>query len=717
MLRNFKMSMKIIIMLVLPIAGMLYFSMTSTIGLVNTVNRSRMTQQLIRLSLGAGNLVHELQKERGMSAGFIGSRGANYAADLPGQREATGARLSEFRDLARAINGSGDSVRQAVLAADRALGNLAATRDRINALELKGSESFAYYTATIDTLLSVASKGYLSGSIASLVAEGSTIDTFLRYKEMTGQERATVNEALTSGHFTDETYRRFIGLMAAQDAYMALFSTAGQADLVAWASQHLQTPAAATVNDYRASILATSNGTAFSVVPGDWFVAITQKIDGMKEVEDYLAGHLSASVSAVAAQASASLTVNLIVVLAMIGLAAFLVATMYRAIAKPLHLVLKALVNIASGEGDLTQRLPVHSTDEIGQLAGLFNQTMEKIGSMVNAIGATTESLRINGDTLSSEMGETASALNEIHANIDGMKLKTINQAASVTETQATIDEIVKNIQRLNTLIEQQSGSVGQSSSAIEEMVANIRSVTETLARNAASVDELAASSERGTTSMDEVAALVATISRESEGLLEASTIIQGIANQTNLLAMNAAIEAAHAGEFGKGFAVVSDEIRKLSEDSAEQAKMISTVMNNLKGLIDQGSIASQVAQDQFQAVFKLSQMVKNQESMIKNAMDEQSIGGSQVLESIQNISDITAQVKDGSAEMLQGSSQIRTEMGNLAEVTDDMRSSMNEMAIGTDLINTAANHINDLSTHNRDQILVLHTEVDRFTV
>ncbi|HUW70308.1 MAG TPA: methyl-accepting chemotaxis protein [bacterium] len=711
------MSTKIVVMLVLPVAGMLFFSASSTIALVETVNKSRTTQRLILLSRTAGNLAHELQKERGFSAGFIGSRGANYITDLPRQRQDTDARLSEFGAMTGTITGADGAVQQVITAAKTALGTLGTTRSRVSSLELKGSESFAFYTTTIDALLSVASKGYLSGSIASLVAEGSAIDTFLRYKETAGQERATVNEVLTSGHFADETYRRFIGLMATQDAYLALFSIYGQADLVAWAKQHLQNPAAAKVAEYRATILATGSDAAFPVVPNEWFTTITKKIDSMKEVEDYLAGHLSASVSAVAARAKTSLSIDLAVVLAMVALAGFLVAMMYRAFAKPLHLVLKALINIASGEGDLTQRLPVHSTDEIGQLAGLFNQTMEKIGEMVRAIGMTTEALRVNGQTLSSEMGETASALNEIHANIDGMQLKTINQSSSVTETQATIEEIVKNIERLNALIEEQSGSVGQSSSAIEEMVANIRSVTETLSRNASSVDELAFSSEKGTASMDEVATLVATIARESEGLIEASTIIQGIANQTNLLAMNAAIEAAHAGEFGKGFAVVSDEIRKLSEDSAEQAKMITTVMNNLKGLIDQGATASQVAQDQFQTVFKLSQMVKNQEATIKNAMDEQSIGGSQVLESIQNISDITAQVKDGSAEMLQGSSQIRTEMGNLAAITEDMRSSMQEMAIGTDLINTAANHINDLSTQNRDQILVLHTEVDRFTV
>jgi len=216
---------------------------------------------------------------------------------------------------------------------------------------------------------------------------------------------------------------------------------------------------------------------------------------------------------------------------------------------------------------------------------------------------------------------------------------------------------------------------------------------------------------------MDEVAALVSTIARESEGLIEASSVIQRIADQTNLLAMNAAIEAAHAGDFGKGFAVVADEIRKLAENAREQALTISNVLTSLKDLIDKGSHASGLSQSQFQAVYRLSQMVRSQEALIKGAMEEQSLGGAQILESIQKISEITVQVKNGSAQMLQGSAEIRGEMQRLSDVTDDMRSSMNEMALGTNQINSSANHISELGKENRDRIIALRGEVGRFTV
>jgi len=717
MLKNLKIKIKILLMITLPLAGLLYFSVINTVSLINTLDESRTTNRLVGLSLSAGSLIHELQKERGMSAGFIGSAGATYAVEILEQRALTDERLEAFKVQAAGLRARENNLIRSQELAEKTLSDLTAFRIRISALDAGASESFAFFTDTIAAFLAVSAKGYRNGTIAELVAEGATIESFLRYKEKAGQERATVNEVLTTGKFTPETYRRFIGIMAVQDTEFALFAGSAQSEPLEWVTVQLDTPAAAAVAQYRNRLLTTAEGEVFGIPPKEWFSTITAKIDSMKLAEDYLAEHLRTNVKKFADRAEANLFANLLILCLMAVMTAVLVTAMYMAISRPLRSAVLALENIASGEGDLTQRLSEQSKDEIGQLGHFFNQTIGKIGALVGSIRNTTVKLRQNGETLATQMDETASALNEIHANIDGMKQKTVNQSASVTETEATIAQIVQNITRLNGLIETQAGSVSQSSSAIEQMVANIRSVTETLARNAVSVDQLALSAEKGTTSMDEVASLISTIAHESDGLLEASTVIQAIANQTNLLAMNAAIEAAHAGDFGKGFAVVADEIRKLSEDAGEQARTISTVLNNLKELIDQGSIASVGAQDQFQTVFKLSQMVKNQEGMIKNAMDEQNIGGTQVLESIQQISEITGQVKEGSSEMLQGSTEIRTEMHRLAEVTDDMRSSMNEMALGTNQINTAANHINDLSKHNRDEIRVLLAEVEKFKV
>ena len=716
MFANLSIKMKIVSMLVLPIAGMLCFSLIDGRTQFKTLHEIKMAGALVDLSLRAGLLVHELQKERGMSAGFIGSKGSNFASELPRQRALSDGQLKAFHG-AKAPPSSGAALMGAMDSSGEALAGLQAVRERISALDISAALSFEYYSAAIESLLNLSSAGYTSGSIALLVADGLNLGDFLRYKEKAGQERATLNEVLSTGRFTEETYRRFIGIMAVQDADFALFSQGAHPDRLAWVRQRLATAAAATVDEYLAKVLATKPGESFGIAPKDWFAAMTGKIDSMKECEDYLASMILADARATEKSASRDLGIMLVVVSIMATLTAIFVTMMYLAIARPLNRLVLALGSIASGEGDLTQRLPAKSKDEIGRLASHFNLTMEKIGAMVRAIGDSTETLGLNGETLSSNMSETASALNEIHANIEGMRQKTIDQSASVTETQATIEEISRGIVKLDAHIEIQAQSVGQSSAAIEEMVASINSVTESLSRNALSVDDLSQSAEEGSASMDEVAALVSTIARESEGLIEASSVIQRIADQTNLLAMNAAIEAAHAGDFGKGFAVVADEIRKLAENAREQALTISNVLTSLKDLIDKGSHASGLSQSQFQAVYRLSQMVRSQEALIKGAMEEQSLGGAQILESIQKISEITVQVKNGSAQMLQGSAEIRGEMQRLSDVTDDMRSSMNEMALGTNQINSSANHISELGKENRDRIIALRGEVGRFTV
>ena len=384
---------------------------------------------------------------------------------------------------------------------------------------------------------------------------------------------------------------------------------------------------------------------------------------------------------------------------------------------KPLKRTADALKNIAQGEGDMTQRLEVNSGDEIGRISDFFNQTIKKIAAMLNNVKNETSALNIVGEDLSSNMAETSSAINQITANIAGIKNQTETQATGVTETHATVENIVGHIEKLNTLIENQSSSVIESSSAIEEMVANVKSVTGILQNNSVSVEELLKASEQGKDGINEVTDFIALISKESESLIEAGNIIQSIASQTNLLSMNAAIEAAHAGESGKGFSVVADEIRKLAETAGSQGKSITQVLNKLKGSIDQVFISTDRAQKQFESVFELTHIVKNQESVIKNAMDEQSEGGIQVLEAIREINEVTVQVKEGSVQMLNGSKEVLDEMKRLARVTQEITNSMNEMSIGTGEINIAVNQVNEISRKNRDSITSLMKEVSKFKI
>jgi methyl-accepting chemotaxis protein len=314
-------------------------------------------------------------------------------------------------------------------------------------------------------------------------------------------------------------------------------------------------------------------------------------------------------------------------------------------------------------------------------------------------------------------MSSTAAAVNEIAANIQSIKGRIINQSASVTETNATMEQITVNIDKLNGHVENQASSVARSSSAIEEMLANIQSVTQTLVKNADNAKELMEAAGVGRTGLSEVAEDIQEISRESEGLLEINSVMENIASQTNLLSMNAAIEAAHAGEAGKGFAVVAGEIRKLAENSRNQSNTISGVLKKIKGAIDKIIVSTDNVLKQFEAIESGIKTVADQEENILNAMEEQGEGSKQILEAISQLNGITQQVKGSSAEMLEGSKEVIRESKNLEHVTVEITGGMNEMSTGADQINDAVNQVNGLSGKNQENIDILMNEVSLFKV
>jgi methyl-accepting chemotaxis protein len=248
-------------------------------------------------------------------------------------------------------------------------------------------------------------------------------------------------------------------------------------------------------------------------------------------------------------------------------------------------------------------------------------------------------------------------------------------------------------------------------------MLVNIQSVTQTLVKNEENVTKLAQASEVGRNSLQEVSMDIQEIERESAGLLEINGVMENIASQTNLLSMNAAIEAAHAGEAGKGFAVVAEEIRKLAESSSEQSKTISEVLTKIKGSIDKITVSTHEAQLHFKAISEGVQTVTDQETNIRKAMEEQGIGSKAILESIGSLNGITGEVKGSAQKMRGGSREVIEESKTLERITAEIGDGMQEMASRAEQIDKAVNRVNDISLENQKQIEALMGEVSRFKV
>jgi len=388
-----------------------------------------------------------------------------------------------------------------------------------------------------------------------------------------------------------------------------------------------------------------------------------------------------------------------------------------RMIFTPINNVNSILKEISLGEGNLTKRIDIRRDDEIGNLASYFNMTLDKIRDLIVVIKGEAANLQNVGGELALNMKQTAGVIHNITANIEIIKEKVTSQSASVTETGATMEQVTSNIDKLGKNVESQSESMSQSSLAIGEMLVNIENVTQTLSRNAESVQDLINVSNAGRSSLQKVMQDIHEIAKESEGLLEINQVMENIASQTNLLSMNAAIEAAHANEAGKGFAVVAGEIRKLAEDSTRQSKTISNVLKKIKIAIDTITDSTNTALEKFQAVDEKVRAVSEQETNIHNAMENQSLGSRRIYESVNRLNELTQMVKYGSEEMLEGSKEVISESRNLEKATVEISTGMNEMASGAEKINMAVNQVEAISKTNKDCIDTLFAEVSKFKV
>jgi len=406
--------------------------------------------------------------------------------------------------------------------------------------------------------------------------------------------------------------------------------------------------------------------------------------------------------------------VSLIIVGLMVLTAIFIVILTKRLV-KPIINITNTLKDISEGEGDLTKRITVSSNDEIGDLANYFNRTMEKIKNLIGAIKYKINGLNHTSFELSVNMGNTSTAVQEISSNLDNMEVLMVKQENGAEEAGKAIGDIKTNIDSLIKMIEQQTDSVNISSSAIEEMTANIHSVTQTLAENSRNVGVLTEASENGKTGLQLVAQEIVEIAHDSEGLLEINSVMENIASQTNLLSMNAAIEAAHAGEAGRGFAVVAGEIRKLAESSGHQSKTTANMLKKIKASIDNITRSSNDVLERFGAIDTSVKTVAVHEQNILKAMEEQEIGGQQILESISQLRGITSSVKKGSDEMAKSGETLVRETAEFIKTSQKAVEGMNEILTGVNQIKVSVGHVNEMSSENNKNFESLKQETEKF--
>ncbi len=335
--------------------------------------------------------------------------------------------------------------------------------------------------------------------------------------------------------------------------------------------------------------------------------------------------------------------------------------------------------------------------------------------AVIETIHQTLDNLTEHGTMLAATMRTTTADSDHIGENINRLKQQLMSQAGSVTKTDETVKTILETLNTLDNYIDIQSNRVIQSSSSIETMIANVRAVTKMLEESNTVIQDahkLTVQGKSGAKNSNEVAAEIA---KRSGDLLEAGEVIQNVASQTNLLAMNAAIEAAHAGESGKGFAVVADEIRKLAEESNIQGKKIAAVIKESLQIIQKLTEAESATEKTFEQVYTLVSKISEQETRILEAMQQQETGSKKIITAIADINGITNDIKTKSEEMSNNGRHTAEEMKNLNTLTAALTDHMNEMTGDVLNINKSIQTVHEITQKNADTIQEVVQEVDSF--
>ena len=654
-IRNLSVRYKLLILVAVPLLLVVFLESGIQIRALSNINGLTSVQTLVEVSSVNSLLAHELQKERGMSAGFLGSKGQSFGDKLPGQRQLTNGRIKEWQALLAshpALQNYPELYR-ALQDVQQKVAAINALRERVDAQSVALPEVLAFYTGTIDRLLVVPALATAYTSDGQIVRALQAYYSFLQGKERAGIERAVMSNVFGRDSFTPALFARFVRLVSEQDAHLQSFERFADSSAVKAYQAFRSSQAVTDVQSMRD--VAFSRNEGFNVESAYWFERATARINGLKELENGLEANLisltAAKLEETQLEAWSTGLFSLLAVALTLLLVWVLSSAMYRQI-----IALQQGLHLAGRNLQLNHRFSVLQNDELGDAARAGNEMLEQIESTVKSI--TDISAQLTLISMQNHM--------TIKLSSKGMNLQ-----------QEETGKVV-------TAMSQQEIATQEISASMQQVAENTESANDVAASSGRSVEQSVRVILQLDDKMKQVSDVIRDLHSSSDAIGGVLSVIKNIAEQTNLLALNAAIEAARAGEQGRGFAVVADEVRTLAQRTQESTAEIESIVSRFQSESKRAFEAVESSQSTVKETVNLSSGLTEELHKIESA--------------VSLIRDMTDQVAAAAEEHVSTNREMSGSMRSIYKIADHTVATSSFMSKTAQEQSELANKLRDIS-------------------
>jgi len=657
-IKNASFKNKLILLVTPAVLGLIIFCSILIKQQVQIVNSNKDIALLTQLSTVNSALVHELQKERGASAGYLGSKGKKFASTLRVQREATDIRLANRQQFLadNLVNIEQDDIVDSTNVSTFELNKLASIRQQIDSLAIAGPKAIAYFSnnnARLINIVSYISQTSFDGELANSL---QAYYNFLQGKERAGVERAVMTNIFALGQFNDVAFRRFISLVTEQNVYFDTFNKVAKVTLKNTFTQAMQHDSVIAVKEFRSLALQSNGSQALTVDSKTWFTQSTQRINQLKSVENSIVEQLLATSNDHYESAQFLLWFTIAGATILIIISIFLSFIVSQVIMQQVKAILQAIM-AADEDNNLATQAKVTSGDELGDIANRLNKMMGAFKQAIFAIDQGSTKL-----AASSEQSSQATLNNQKHLEIQ--QSETVLVATAIEEMSATVQEVALN-----------SAQSAEAALAVDKVASQgVEQINQTRDEMTVLSDEMANANQ-----------LIEQLQQSSSNITSVVDVIKSVAEQTNLLALNAAIEAARAGEQGRGFAVVADEVRTLAQRTQEStaeiesmvskfqydAEQVSKSIGQCVANVDNSVEQTTLLESELQALLQAANSISDMSSQIAVATEEQVAVAGEMAGNIERISELSINNANEGEQIRQASQEQNELAGELLELAN----------------------------------------------